>query len=339
MSRMWGTALDHVLSVQVVLADGRIVLASDAENTDVFFTIKGAAASFGVVTEFTVRTHPAPGGAVRYSFSLEEGPFGSMTQTFKDWQTFVSNPDLDRKLSSQIILSDVGMVATGTFFGSQHEFDALGLEDIFPPSKKKSIVVIEDWLGVVTNWLEDLGLHLVGGARSAFYNKSLVFNPTDLIPSAGVDKLFQYLDNAHKGTALWFLSFELQGGATNDIPADRYAYAHRNALFYTEQFGIDVGRVTSTTRKFVTGINDTITSSLSKRDWGCYPGYVDPELSNGQLAYWGSNLPKLEQLKKQLDPKDVFHNPQSVRLPGSQPTPPSQNGKVHGKFLSRLFKH
>ena len=345
MSRMWGTALDHVLSVQVVLADGRIVQASDNENENIFFTIKGAAASFGIVTEFTVRTHPAPGSAVRYSFSLEEGPFTSMAQTFKDWQEFVSNPELDRRLYTQITLSEVGMVASGTFFGTQQEFDAIGLEDIFPPSKKKTLVIIEDWLGIVANWLEDLGLHLVGGVRSAFYNKSLVFNKSDMIPSADVDKLFQYLDNAHKDTALWFLNFELQGGFTNTIPGDRYAYAHRDAVYYTEQFGIDIGRVTPTTRKFVTGINDTIKSSLSKRDWGCYPGYVDPELSNGQLAYWGSNLPRLEQLKKQLDPTDVFHNPQSVRPAGSQsasPTlplpPPAQAEKGHGKFLGRLFK-
>lgn len=35
LSRMWGTALDHVLSVQVVLADSRIVRASATENPDV----------------------------------------------------------------------------------------------------------------------------------------------------------------------------------------------------------------------------------------------------------------------------------------------------------------
>src|SRR5271156_5767926 len=82
MSRMWGTALDHVIAVQVVLADSSIVRASATEHPDVFFAIKGAAAGFGVVTEFTVRTHPSPGQAVRYSYTLELGSFQSMAQTF-----------------------------------------------------------------------------------------------------------------------------------------------------------------------------------------------------------------------------------------------------------------
>jgi len=49
---------------------------------------------------------------------------------------------------------------------------------------------------------------------------------------------------------------------------------------------------------------------------GNYPGYVDPELGdNGQVAYWGSNYQTLRLVKGTYDPTDMFHNPQSVRLP------------------------
>lgn len=41
--------------------------------------------------------------------------------------------------------------------------------------------------------------------------------------------------------------------------------------------------------------------------------HISPQLSNGQHAYWGENLPRLEALKKAMDPNDVFHNPQSVK--------------------------
>jgi len=316
MSRMWGTALDHVIAVQVVLADSSIVRASATEHPDAFFAIKGAAAGFGVVTEFTVITHPSPEKAIRYSYTLELGSFASMTQPFADWQQFIADPKLDRKLYTQVTLCAVGMIVSGTYFGSQEEFDALGLEKIFPPHVKTKIAVIEDWLGTVLHWTEDLGLHLVGGARCAFYSKCLAFKTSDLMPSACISSLFKYLDTADKGTLLWFLNFEGQGGATNDIPSDATAYAHRDALYYMESFGIDIGRVTQTTRKFITGINDTITSQMPKTIFGSYPGYVDPELPNGQLSYWGSNLPKLEKIKRAIDPKDIFHNPQSVR-PGT----------------------
>jgi hypothetical protein len=313
MSRMWGTALDHVIEVQVVLADSSIVRASATENPDVFFAIKGAAAGFGVVTEFKVRTHPTPGDAIRYSFSFEEGSFQSMAQTFKDWQSLISNPALSRKLYTQVTLFAAGMIISGTFFGSQEEFDSLKLQSVFPKHQKSKVLVIKDWLGLVAHWTEDIGLHLVGGTPCAFYSKCLAFKPSDLMPSSCVDDLFNYLDTADKGTLLWFLNFELQGGETNEIPTNAAAYAHRDALYYMESFGIDIGRVSHTTRNFVTGINDTITAQMPNTIFGSYPGYVDPELPNGQEAYWAPNLSKLERIKRAIDPKDVFHNPQSVR--------------------------
>jgi hypothetical protein len=313
MSRMWGTALDHVVEVQVVLADSSIVRASATQNQDVFFSIKGAAAGFGVVTEFKVRTHPSPGEAIRYSYSFETGSFKSMTQTFKDWQSFISNPALSRKLYAQVTLLAAGMIVSGTFFGSQAEFDSLNLQGVFPDKEKLKVLALKDWLGLVTHWTEDIGLHLVGGTPCAFYSKCLAFKPSDLMPAACIDHLFNYLDTADKGTLLWFVNFELQGGATNDIPTDATAYAHRDVLFYMESFGIDIGRVTHTTRNFITGINEAITSRMPNTTFGSYPGYVDPELPNGQESYWGPNLAKLERIKRAIDPKDIFHNPQSVR--------------------------
>ena len=313
MSRMWGTALDHVIAVQVVLADSSIVRASATEHRDVFFAIKGAAAGFGVVTEFTVRTHPSPEEMIRYSFSFEGGSFSSMAQTFKDWQKFVSDPALSWNLYPQVTLFGAGMIIYGTFFGSQKEFDALNLQDVFPQHQKSKILVLKDWLGLVTHWTEDLGLHLLGGTRCAFYSKCLAFKSSDLMPSSCIDGLFKYLDETDKGTLLWFLNFELQGGATNDISPDATAYAHRDVLFYMESFGIDIGRVTETTRSFVTGINETITTAMPNTTFGSYPGYVDVELPNGQESYWGPNLPKLQRIKKAIDPNDMFHNPQSVR--------------------------
>lgn len=37
MSRMWGSCLDHVVQVEVVTAEGKIVVASETENKDLFF--------------------------------------------------------------------------------------------------------------------------------------------------------------------------------------------------------------------------------------------------------------------------------------------------------------
>jgi len=65
-SRMWGAALDHIEAVEVVLADSSIVRASATRYADVFWAIKGAGASFGVVTEFVVRTN----GSLEKQYSI-----------------------------------------------------------------------------------------------------------------------------------------------------------------------------------------------------------------------------------------------------------------------------
>jgi FAD/FMN-containing dehydrogenase len=58
LARKWGLTCDHILSVQVVLADGAIVEASPARNRDLFWAACGGGGGFGVVTRFTLRLRP-----------------------------------------------------------------------------------------------------------------------------------------------------------------------------------------------------------------------------------------------------------------------------------------
>jgi FAD/FMN-containing dehydrogenase len=53
-----GLTIDVLLGVEVVLADGSVVVASETENADLFWAIRGAGTSFGVVTSFTSRVFP-----------------------------------------------------------------------------------------------------------------------------------------------------------------------------------------------------------------------------------------------------------------------------------------
>lgn len=53
-----GVACDNLLSVDVVTADGEMLTASEEENADLFWGMRGAGANFGVVTSFRYRVHP-----------------------------------------------------------------------------------------------------------------------------------------------------------------------------------------------------------------------------------------------------------------------------------------
>ena len=59
LSSIYGIAADHVLSMEVVLASGKLVTASSTENSDLFWALRGGGGStFGVVTSVTLKAHP-----------------------------------------------------------------------------------------------------------------------------------------------------------------------------------------------------------------------------------------------------------------------------------------
>ncbi|KAK8139419.1 FAD binding domain-containing protein [Apiospora sp. TS-2023a] len=307
-SRMWGSCLDHVMEVEVVTADGKIQRASEKENSDLFFALKGAGAGYGVITEFVMKTHPEPGSVVEYSFSLTFGKHADMVDVFEQWQTLISDPKLDRRFGTEIVMHELGLIITATFYGTEEEFKATGIPDKIP--KGKISVVIDDWLAVLTQQAQDAALYL-SDIRSAFTARSLAFKSDELMSRDGITKMMNYLDDKDRGTLVWFLIFDATGGAVADVPMNATAYSHRDKIMFAQGYGIGIPTLTQTTKDFMNGLIDTIQGTVPQT-LTTYPGYVDPQLVNAQQSYWGPNLGALGQIKSKWDPKDMFHNPQSV---------------------------
>ncbi|KAH6606965.1 fad-binding [Trichoderma cornu-damae] len=314
MSRMWGAALDHVVEVEVVTADGVVLRANEDDNVDLFWALRGAGASFGIVTEFVFKTHPEPGSVVEYTYNLSFGEQKDMAPLFQQWQELVYDADLDRRFSTLFIAEPLGALITGTFYGTKEEFDKTGIQKKMP-SGGVANVAVKDWLGSLAHIAETTALYL-SDLPTPFASKSLAFNREDKMSGESIETLFDYMGETDAGTLLWFVIFNSEGGAMADTPYDATAYPHRDAIMMYQSYAIGIPALTTTTSQFVSGVHDKIRQAAPEANT-TYAGYVDISLdrSTAQWTYWGDKVPKLREIKQRYDASNLFQNPQSIDLP------------------------
>ena len=85
LQRKHGLTIDQLLSVELVTAAGDVVRASETENPELFWGVRGAGANFGVVTEFEFRLHPV--GPIVLAgpvfWRIEDAP--EVLRFYRDW--------------------------------------------------------------------------------------------------------------------------------------------------------------------------------------------------------------------------------------------------------------
>lgn len=57
LTGQYGLVIDNLIEVEVVLVDGSVVRASEKENAELFWGIRGAGTNFGAVTSFTYKAY------------------------------------------------------------------------------------------------------------------------------------------------------------------------------------------------------------------------------------------------------------------------------------------
>ena len=83
--RKYGLTIDQLLAVDLVTADGELVKASDDENAELFWGVRGGGGNFGIVTEFEFRLNPV--GPIVLAgpifWPMEESP--EVLRFYRDW--------------------------------------------------------------------------------------------------------------------------------------------------------------------------------------------------------------------------------------------------------------
>jgi hypothetical protein len=108
------------------------------------------------------------------------------------------------------------------------------------------------------------------------------------------------------------LAFDAYGGAINRVANDATAFVHRDKLAciqatyswstYTATSEIAAGQ------RWLTWLG----RDVFRPQTGAYQNYIDPTLNNWASEYYGTNLPRLEKVKKTYDPDNVFNFAQSI---------------------------
>lgn len=313
-SRMHGLLLDYVEEVEVVLANSSIVRASKSHNEDLFFAVRGAASSVGIVTDFSIRTEPVPVSSVTYSYIWEGTDPAARAEVFLTWQSLLAGGSLPQHMAYDLVATANSMILGGAYFGSQEDFEAFNLSSHFKVAPDvahiKTYTNFFDFSAAASAQTKAAGI----ASPSHFYAKSLVFNQQTLIPDDAAEEVFKYLATTKNGTDLYAVTFAALGGAVRDVSASETAFYHRDASYFMFSFGRTSGDLTDTTVQFLDGLSEVLTSGQPDAYYGQYVGNVDPRQPTDKAltGYYGKNLHRLQQIKSAVDPNDVFHNQQSI---------------------------
>ncbi|SED70177.1 FAD/FMN-containing dehydrogenase [Rhizobiales bacterium GAS188] len=303
LMRKHGLSCDNLVSVDLVLADGRRVTASATENTELFWGLRGGGGNFGVATSFQYRLHPIDkvlAGMVihpleRASDALKfvRGFAQSAPDDLTPMVVFLTAPDGNKALAvlgcfsgpisegEKVLapLRQFGAPVADTFAAISYvDFQAL-LEPGFPPGLQNY------WK---SNFLRDLSDEvieiLVEGFRS-------VPSPTTAI------------------------ALEQLGGAVSRVPEDDTAFNHRKNSFNALIVSSWSDRAEN--QKHIRWTRQLWQALQPHSSGDVYVNYLGQEADEGpdrvRAAYGACKYERLLALKHEYDPQNMFRMNQNIR--------------------------
>lgn len=120
----------------------------------------------------------------------------------------------------------------------------------------------------------------------------------------------------------WYAVINLHGGPDSQItrvPSDASSYAHRDSLWVMQHYGYansHLPPLLDSTKAAVKSITQAIRNAYPEVSLGAEANYHDPDMERevAQCLHHGeATVSRLEALKREVDPDEVFWNPQSIR--------------------------
>ncbi len=327
LDRRYGLTCDNIQSLEIVTANGDLLQCDSTQHADLFWACQGGGGgNFGAVTSFTFRTSPATDLA---QFALQ-WDWAAAAEVVSAWMTWA--PQAPDELWSNCLLlggtpdTSPQLSITGVYVGD--EAALASLLDEFRRMVDSTPTTSTLWTNAfLATMLSEAGCakrtvaqcHLPTQtpqgelSRASFAAKS-DFVDTPLEP-AGITAL---LNGVQQRAQTFGLSgggaiLDACGGAINRVPASATAFVHRNDLcsiqYYADWANDASSSVQSANHAWLTAFYASMRPYVSGY---AYQNYIDPTLTDWQVAYYGANLARLILVKTKYDPGDIFHFAQSI---------------------------
>ena len=302
-SRQYGLACDMLKRIRMVDAQGKV---HDAQgDSDLLWACRGGGnGNFGVVTELEFETVVAPPKMAQYRFKSKKQTPKQVTQLAEQWFTLVKQ--LPNECFSAFVVNHktVVVLITTTNLKVDKELDAV-LKKLSKMMSRRYKDRIEDLDVAVKHYFGRLSPLNFKNASSGFYHSY------DDIRNVAED-VFTVVGST-KGMVF---QVNTMGGKISDSEFEQVScYPHRDYSFisevqsYWEHERNEAAAITGVKRV------QALTSKDAER--AHYSNYPDINFNNWQYAYYGANnYKKLQQIKLNYDPDNIFNHPQSIRLPG-----------------------
>jgi FAD/FMN-containing dehydrogenase len=309
LTRKYGMTIDNLISIELITAEGKKLRASETENADLFWAIRGGGGNFGVVTQFEFRLFPVGPEIVA---GLIVFPFNQAKQILTKYRQFVNSAP--EELNVWVVLRKAPPLPflQETVHGKEVVILPIFYSGAIAEAEKLTAPLRTFGTALGTHigaqpyvqWQKAFDPLLTPGARN--YWKS--HNFTELADGA-LNSIIEFGGKLPSLQCEIFLG--LIAGAPNRIAADAMAYGHRDARFVLNVHGR--WDEAADDQKCIGWAREFFKASSPYASAGAYVNFMTAEEGDRVAAAYGSNYERLVEIKRRYDPENVFRFNQNIK--------------------------
>ncbi len=299
----YGTAVDNLVSVELVTADGRLLTVTQQEHPDLFWAVRGAGHNFGVAASLEYRLHPVgpmiTGGLLAHSFDKAR-------DVLRFYRDLVASASDDLYLYGGLLHAPGGPPAPLVGLGVAHFGAARDAEAAVRPIKKFGSPVM-DQIGFMSYCQLNAMLD-VFYPRGIFYYWKAQFL-AELSDDAIGAMIDSYDRCPARPTSQLFL--EPFHGAVTRVPVDATPFPHRQKGHLLDILcqwtdAADTERCIAWTRETYATMKPFMAAAR-------YVNYLAFDEDDAVAVSYGPNYGRLRELKTKYDPDNFFHVNPNIR--------------------------